>query len=93
MCCRVIRIKVTKLEVLSSRGIKEGHQAYGRSAFWAIQFLTQNVLKSQRQELTLGDVVRRIREEYFGQIIVYVFQQALEKKPLFDILNQLKLSA
>ncbi|WP_229522542.1 hypothetical protein [Paenibacillus monticola] len=72
----------------------------GIQRFWAIQFLTQNVLESQRQEwmkkqaeLTLGDVVRRIREEYFGQTIVYVYQQALEKKPLFDILKQLKLSA
>jgi hypothetical protein len=31
-------------------------------------------------DLTLGDVVRRIREEFFGQIIVYIYQQALEKK-------------
>jgi hypothetical protein len=72
----------------------------GIQRFWAIQFLTQNFLESQRQEwmrfgsdLTLGDVVRRIREEFFGQIIVYVYQQALEKKPLLDILKQLKLSA
>lgn len=72
----------------------------GIQRFWAIQFLTQNILESQRQEwmkkqaeLTLGDVVRRIREEHFGQIIVYVYQQALEKKPLFDILKQLQLSA
>ncbi|MCZ8514336.1 hypothetical protein O9H85_18275 [Paenibacillus filicis] len=43
--------------------------------------------------MTLGDVVRRIREEFFGQIIVYVYQQALEKKPLLDILKHLKLSA
>ena|SRR5206468_4199179 len=40
--------------------------------FWAIQFLTQNYLEFQRQEwmnerlsMTLGDVVYRIREEYF----------------------------
>ncbi|WP_258525566.1 transposase [Paenibacillus sp. YN15] len=72
----------------------------GIQRFWAIQFLTQNFLESQRQEwmekqadLTLGDVVRRIREEYFGQVIVYVYLQALEKKPLFDILRLLKLSA
>ncbi|OPH54557.1 hypothetical protein BC351_31765 [Paenibacillus ferrarius] len=72
----------------------------GIGRFWAIQFLTQNFLEFQRQEwmerqseMTLGDVVRRIREEYFGQIIVYVYQQALEKKPLFDILQQFKLSA
>jgi len=43
--------------------------------------------------LTLDDVVRRIREEYFGQNILYVYQQALQKKPLFDILKHLKLSA
>ncbi|MFC3788694.1 hypothetical protein ACFOQM_07830 [Paenibacillus sp. GCM10012307] len=68
--------------------------------FWAIQFLTQNFLEFQRQEwmthsveLTLGDVVRRIREKFFGQIILYVYQQALEKKPLFDILKHLKISA
>ncbi|WP_051250481.1 IS701 family transposase [Paenibacillus harenae] len=73
---------------------------HGIQRFWAIQFLTQNFLEFQRQEwmeqqsdLTLGDVARRIREEFFGQIIVYVYQQALEKKPLFDILKHLKLSA
>jgi hypothetical protein len=72
----------------------------GIQRFWAIQFLTQNYLEFQRQEwmsdgadVTLGDVVRRIREEFFGQIIVYVYQQALEKKPLLDILRHLKLSA
>jgi len=44
-------------------------------------------------KLTLGDVVRRIRKEHFGQMIVYVYQQALDKKPLFDILHLLRLSA
>ncbi|WP_157261707.1 hypothetical protein [Paenibacillus sp. A3] len=60
----------------------------------------QNFLEFQRQEwmsdeadLTLGDVVRRIREVFFGQIVVYVYEQALEKKPLLDILRHLKLSA
>jgi hypothetical protein len=43
-------------------------------------------------DLTLGEVVRRIREEFFGQIVVYVYEQALKKKPLFDILRHLKLS-
>lgn len=72
----------------------------GIQRFWAIQYLTQNYLESQRQDwmknnkhLTLGDVVYRIRQEYFGQIIVYVYQQALEKKPLFDILKHLKIPA
>ncbi|WP_338120020.1 transposase [Paenibacillus thalictri] len=76
------------------------HSFTGIQRFWAIQFLTQNFLEFQRQEwsrenaeLTLGDVVRHIREDYFGQIIVYVYQQALEKKPLFDILKLLRLSA
>ncbi|MFD0872390.1 IS701 family transposase [Paenibacillus residui] len=78
-------------QLLSFRGIQR---------FWAIQFLTQNFLEFQRQEwmnggtdVTLGDVVRRIREEFFGQIVVYVYQQALEKKPLLDILRHLRLSA
>lgn len=72
----------------------------GIQRFWAIQYLTQNFLESQRQDwmnkdrnLTLGDVVYRIRQEFFGQIIVYVYQQALEKKPLFDILRHLKIPA
>jgi hypothetical protein len=72
----------------------------GIQRFWAIQYLTQNYLEYQRQDwmkgakhLTLGEVVYRIRQEYFGQIIVYVYQQALEKKPLFDILKDLKIPA
>lgn len=72
----------------------------GIQRFWAIQLLTQNYLESQRQDwmkndkhLTFGDVVHRIRQEYFGQIIVYVYQQALEKKLLFDILKHLKIPA
>lgn len=51
----------------------------GIQRHWAIQFVTQNFLEFQRQSwmenikhLTLGDVVYRIRQEYFGQIIVYV---------------------
>jgi hypothetical protein len=42
--------------------------------------------------MTLGDVVTRIRDEVFEQTIIYVYQQALEKKPLFDILKHFKLS-
>ncbi|MFC6548242.1 IS701 family transposase [Cohnella cellulosilytica] len=78
-------------QLLSFEGIRR---------FWAIQFLTQNFLESKRQDwmkgdkhLTLGDVVYRIRQEFLGQIIVYVYQQALEKKPLFDILKHLKIPA
>jgi len=72
----------------------------GIQRFWAIQFLTHNFLELQRHEwssarspYTLGDVVNRIRQEYFGHIIVHVYQQALERKPLFDILRTFGLSA
>lgn len=65
---------------------------------WAIQFLTQNLLEIQRVEwskpsskLTLGDVVRRFRHEHKGQMMLYVFEQALQNKPLFDILQDLKM--
>ncbi|MDQ8736470.1 transposase [Paenibacillus sp. LHD-38] len=76
-------------QLLSFKGIER---------FWAIQFLTQNILEFQRQEwskpsakLTLGDVVRRIRYEHKGQLLLYVYEQALQKKPLFDILRELKM--
>ncbi|AJY73983.1 hypothetical protein VN24_04335 [Paenibacillus beijingensis] len=72
----------------------------GISRFWAIQFLVQNLLESQRHEwssgqsmMTLGDVVRRFRHEHMGQMILYVYEQALQNKPLFDILRDLKRSA
>lgn len=78
-------------QLLSLKGIER---------FWAIQFLTQNLLEFQRQEwsksnskLTLGDIVRRIRQEHRGQMLLYVYEQALQKKPLFDILRDLKLSS
>ncbi len=68
--------------------------------FWAIQFLTYNYLELQRREwandktnLTLGDVVRRIRNDYIGQMVIYVYEQALLQKPIVDILKTLKLSA
>jgi SRSO17 transposase len=68
--------------------------------FWAIQFLVYNFLELQRREwsdnsntLTLGDVVRRIRKDYFGQTVVYVYQQALAQRPLSEVLDELKLSA
>jgi len=44
-------------------------------------------------DFKLGDVVRRICEESIGQLVVYVYQQVLEKKPLLDILRHLKLPA
>jgi len=68
--------------------------------FWVIQFITQNFLELQRHEwsvgptpLTLGDVVRRIRKEHFGQLVVYVYEQALTQKPLHQVLRDLKLIA
>jgi hypothetical protein len=60
--------------------------------------MTQNFLEAQRQDwmkndkrLTLEDMLCRIRQAFFGQIIVYVYQQALEKRPIFDILKHLKI--
>lgn len=41
-------------------------------------------------ELTFGDMVRRFREEFFGQIIVYVYH--LGEEVLFAILKLLNLS-
>jgi hypothetical protein len=68
--------------------------------FWAIQFLTYNFLEIQRKEwsserfpLTLGDVVRRIRNDYIGQMVIYIYEQALVQKPIVDILKALKLTA
>lgn len=70
----------------------------GINRYWAIQFLTQNLLELQRlkwskpsTKLTLGDVVRRFRHEHKGQMLLYVFEQAMQKKPLFDILRDLKM--
>jgi hypothetical protein len=71
----------------------------GIERFWAIQYLTYNYLEFQRHEwskasgqMTLGDVVYRIRQEYFGQIIVNVYLQALEHKPLKEILTLLMIN-
>jgi hypothetical protein len=71
----------------------------GIERFCAIQFLTYNYLEFQRHEwskasghMTLGDVVYRIRQEYFGQIIVNVYLQALEHKPLKEILTLLMIN-
>lgn len=71
----------------------------GIQRYWAIQFLTYNFLEYQRQEwylkqaMTLGDVVYRIRQDVLGQMVTYVYQQALEKRPLKEILDQFKLIA
>jgi SRSO17 transposase len=68
--------------------------------YWAIQFLVYNFLEIQRYEwsqgndsLTVGDVVRRIRKECLGQIVLYVYQQALKEAPLQEVLKSLKIVA
>lgn len=73
---------------------------YAIQRYWTLQYFVYNFLELQRKEwstsdnpLTMGDVVRRIRYEHFGQIIVYVYQQALDHKPLKEVLDDLKLSA
>uniref|UniRef100_UPI001F093886 hypothetical protein n=1 Tax=Paenibacillus periandrae TaxID=1761741 RepID=UPI001F093886 len=55
--------------------------------FWAIQYLTQNLLETQRQDwmkndkhLTLGDVVYRIRQEYFGPRLL--INHLVENQPM-----------
>lgn len=76
-------------QLLSHKGIER---------FWCIEFLTYNYLEYQRQEwqqelpLTIGDVVRRIRKDHLGQFVVYAYEQALSKKPLMDVLKDLKLA-
>ncbi len=68
----------------------------GISRYWTIQFLVQNLLEFQRHawstsqsRMTLGDVERRFRYEQTGQMILYVYEQALKNKPLFDVLREL----
>lgn len=76
-------------QLLSRKGIER---------FWCIEFLTYNYLEYQRQEwqkelpLTIGDVVRRIRKDHLGQMVIYTYEQALAKKPLMDVLKDLKLA-
>lgn len=76
-------------QLLSRKGIER---------FWCIQFLTYNFLEYQRQEwekpgipITIGDVVRRIRKDNIGQIVVFAYEQALNNKPLSDVLKQMNL--
>lgn len=67
--------------------------------YWCIQYLTYAYLEFQRQEwgqsqeMTLGDTVRRIRMEHLGNLVVYVYQQALNSTPLSQVLAELKLTA
>ncbi|NHM33288.1 transposase [Neobacillus terrae] len=67
--------------------------------YWAIQYLTQNFLEIQRYEWstdsfhTLWDTVRRIRNDYFGQLVLYVYQEGLAQTPFKKLLKTLKLAA
>jgi len=77
-------------QLLSRKGIER---------FWCIEFLTYNYLEYQRQEwqqelpLTIGDVVRRIRKDHIGQIVVYAYEQGLSNRSLKDVLKDLRLAA
>jgi hypothetical protein len=78
-------------QLLSYKGIER---------YWCMQFLTYNFLEHQRQEwylpgnpMTIGDVVRRIRKDSLDQMVVFVYEQALAKKSLADVLKELKLIA
>ncbi len=77
-------------QLLSRKGIER---------FWTIEFITYNYLEYQRQEwqkeipMTIGDVVRRIRKDHLGQLVVYTYEQAMAQKSLFDMLKELKLAA
>jgi SRSO17 transposase len=66
--------------------------------YWAIQFLVYNYLEIQRHEwsqgansLTIGDVVRRIRNDFLGQITFYVHEQTCKGIPFNEIAKALKL--
>jgi len=71
----------------------------GIERFWTIQFLAYTILELQRKKwengspLTLGDVVRRIRKDCIGQLIVYAYEQGWERKPLADVLKNLRLTS
>ena len=54
---------------------------------------TQRLEWSSSSEMTLGDTVRRIRMEHMGDVVVYVYQQALRHTPLLQVLAELKLTA
>ena len=71
----------------------------GIELFWNLQFLVYTFLEHQRHEwgtsnfLTLGDVVRHLRQEHLGQLVVYGYEQALAKRPIKEVLKSLKLAA
>ncbi|HET7578979.1 MAG TPA: hypothetical protein VFK33_06835 [Bacillales bacterium] len=43
--------------------------------------------------MTIGDVVRRIRKDHLGRLVVYAYEQGLDQKQLTSVLESLKLSA
>ncbi|MBW8350172.1 transposase [Bacillus sp. IITD106] len=76
-------------QLLSYKGIER---------YWFMQFFTYNFLEHQRKKwekegiVTIGDTVRRIRKDHFGQLIVYAYKQGLTQNPLAEVLKCLKLS-
>lgn len=76
-------------QMLSYKGIQR---------FWCIQFLVYNFLEYQRKQeeheipMTIGDVVRRIRKDHLGQLVVYAYGQGLDQKPLAKVLESLKIA-
>lgn len=75
------------------------HSCKAIHRYWSIQFMVYNYLEwqryvwSDRSTMTLGDVVRRIRKEHLGQLVVYVYEQALNEKPLAEVLDTLNIAA
>ncbi|SDJ44498.1 hypothetical protein SAMN04487909_1181, partial [Aneurinibacillus migulanus] len=72
----------------------------GIERFWTIQFLAYTFLaleqakgKRHSPSLTLGDVVRRIRKDCMGQLILYAYEQGWAQKPLVEVLKNLRLSS
>nr|WP_263325082.1 transposase [Neobacillus sp. Marseille-Q6967] len=78
-------------QLLSMKGIER---------FWFLEFLMYNFLEYPRLNWqsdciphSIGDVVRRIRKDSLGQLVVYAYEQGLNQKPLMSILKELRLTA
>lgn len=41
--------------------------------------------------MTVGDVVRRMRQEHLGKLVVHDYQEGLVRRPLAKLLEHLKL--
>lgn len=50
-------------------------------------------MSQQGHSMTLGEIIRHIRKQLFGQTVVYIYEQALAQKPLMEVLKDLDLSA